>query len=50
MTLFLFTKLDLTETYTHLGIEDSHDIEHKNEKEKLKKEDLRTLRLVIGTD
>jgi hypothetical protein len=50
MTLFLFTKLDLKETYTHLGIEDSHDVEHKNEKEKLKNEYFRTLRLVMGTE
>jgi len=47
---FLFTKLDLTEAYTYLGIANSHDIEHKNEKEKLKKEYLRTLRLVFGTE
>jgi hypothetical protein len=47
---FLFTKLDLKETYTHLGIEDSHDVEHNNEKEKLKKEYFRTLRLIMGTE
>jgi len=50
MILFWFTKQDLTEAYTYLGTEDSHDIEHKNEKEKLKKEYLRTLRLVLGTE
>jgi hypothetical protein len=32
------------------GIEESHDMEHKNEKEKLKKEYLRRLRLVFGTE
>jgi hypothetical protein len=30
-------------------LEDSFDIQHKNEKEKLKKEYLRRLRLVLGT-
>jgi hypothetical protein len=33
-----------------LGIEDSHDRQHKNEKEKLKKEYMRRLRLVLGTE
>ena len=30
-------ELDLREAYKHLGIEESHDIEDKNMKEKLKK-------------
>jgi len=34
----------------YLGIEEGHDIEHKNEKERLKKEYLRRLRLVLGTE
>ena len=34
--------------YKYLGIEESFDIQHKNEKEKLKKEYLRRLRLVFG--
>ena len=34
----------------YLGIEESHDIQHKKEKEKLKKEYLRRLRLVLGTE
>jgi len=42
--------LQLKTVYTYLGIEDSHDIEHKNEKEKLKKEYLRTLTLVLGIE
>jgi hypothetical protein len=42
--------MDLTEAYTYLGIEDSQDTEHKNEKEKLKKKYLRTLRLVLGIE
>jgi len=37
-------------TYNYLGIEESFDIQHKNEKEKLKKEYLRRLRLVLGTE
>jgi len=37
-------------TYMYLGIEESFDIQHKNEKEKLKKEYLRRLRLVLGTE
>ena len=36
--------------YVYLGIEESFDIQHKNEKEKLKKEYLRRLRLVLGTE
>jgi len=34
----------------YLGIEESFDIQHKTEKEKLKKEYLRRLRLVLGTE
>jgi len=33
-----------------LGIEENFDIQHKNEKEKLKNENLRRLRLVSGTE
>jgi len=33
-----------------LGIEESHDIEHKKEKDKLKKKYVMRLRLVLGTD
>ena len=38
--------------YKYLGIEESFDIQHKNEKEKLKKEYtyLRRLRLVLSTE
>ena len=42
-------ELDPRKAYKYLGIEESHDIEHKNEKEKLKKEHLRRLRLVSDT-
>ena len=36
-------ELDPRKTYKYLGIEASFDIQHKNEKEKLKKEYLRRL-------
>ena len=36
--------------YKYLGIEESFGIQHNNEKEKLKEEYLRRLRLVLGTD
>ena len=36
--------------YKYLGIEESFEVQHKNEKEKLKKEYLRRLRLVLGTE
>ena len=38
------------EKHKYLGIEESFDIQHKNEKEKLKNEYLRRLRLVLGTE
>ena len=41
-------ELDPKEVHMYLGIEKSHDIQHKNEKEKLKKEYLRRMRLVLG--
>jgi len=43
-------ELDLRKTRNYLGIEESFDIQHKNEKENLKKEYLRRLRLVLGTE
>ena len=42
-------ELDLRKPFQFLDIEESFDIQHKNEKEKLKKEYLR-LRLVLGTE
>ena len=45
-----FKELDSREAYKYLGIEENFDIQHKNEKEKLKKEYLRRLRLVLGTE
>jgi len=43
-------ELDPRKVYKYLGIEESFDIQHKNEKEKLKKEYLRRLRLVLSTE
>ena len=43
-------ELDPRKACKYLGIEESFDIQHKNEKEKLKKEYLRRLRLVLGTE
>ena len=37
-------------SHKYLSIEENFDIQHKNEKEKLKKEYLRRLRLVLGTE
>jgi len=42
-------ELDPRKAYKYLGTEESFDIQHKNEKEKLK-EYLRRLRLVLGTE
>jgi len=43
-------ELDPRKAYKYLGIEESFDIWYKNEKEKLKKEYLRRLRLVLSTE
>ena len=43
-------ELDQRKTYKYLGIKESFDIQHKNEKEKLKKKYLRRVRLVLGTE
>jgi len=43
-------ELDPREIYKYLRIEENFDIQHKNEKEKLKKEYLRRLRLVLSTE
>jgi len=43
-------ELDPRKAYKYLGTEGSFDIQHKNEKEKLKNEYLRRLRLVLGTE
>jgi hypothetical protein len=36
--------------YKYLGVEEYHNIEHKNEKEKLKKEYVRRLRLILSRE
>ena len=43
-------ELDPRKPCKHLGIEESFDTQHNNEKEKLKKEYLRRLRLVLSTE
>jgi hypothetical protein len=43
-------KLDPWKAYKYLGIEENSDIQHKNEKEKRKKESLKRLRLVLGAE
>jgi len=43
-------ELDPRKAYKYLSIEESFDIQHKNEKEKLMKEYLKRLRLVLGTE
>ena len=43
-------ELDLSKAYKCLGIEESFDRAHNNEKEKLKKEYLRRLRLVLSSE
>ena len=43
-------ELDQRKACKYLGIEENFDIQQKNEKEKLKKEYLRRLRLVLVTE
>ena len=43
-------EMDLRKAYKYLGIEESFDTQHKNEKDKLKREYLRRLRLVLCTE
>ena len=43
-------ELDPRKAYKYSGIEECFDIQHKNEKEKLKKEYLRRVKLVLGTE
>jgi hypothetical protein len=42
-------ELDLMKTYKCLGVEENHNIEHKKEKERLVKEYMRRLRLILNT-
>ena len=43
-------ELDPRKACKYLGVGESYDIQHKNEKEKLRKEYFRRLRLVLGTE
>jgi len=43
-------ELDPRKANKYLGIEENFDIQHKNEKRKLKKEYLRRLKLVLGAE
>jgi hypothetical protein len=43
-------ELEPMRAYKHLGVAENHNIEEKNEKEKLKKEYVRTLRLILSTE
>ena len=43
-------EMDPRKAYKYLGIEESFDMQHKNEKENVKKEYLRSLRLVLDTE
>jgi hypothetical protein len=36
--------------YKYLDVEENHNIEHKNEKEKLKKEYVRRLKLILNAE
>ena len=45
-----FKELNPSKACKYLGIEESFDIQHKNEKENLKKEHLRRLILFLGTE
>jgi hypothetical protein len=36
--------------YKYFGVAENHNIEHKNEKEKLKKKYVWTLRLILSTE
>jgi hypothetical protein len=42
--------LELMKACKYLGVEESHNIEHKNEKEKMTKEYVRRLRLILNTE
>jgi len=50
MMMMITTTTTTTIIIIIIILEESFDIQHKNEKEKLKKEYLRRLRLVLGTE
>jgi hypothetical protein len=43
-------ELEPMKAYKYLGVEENHNIEHKNGREKLKKEYIRRLRLILNTE
>jgi hypothetical protein len=43
-------ELEPMKAYKYLGVAENHNIEHKNEKEKLKEEYVRRLRLILSTE
>jgi hypothetical protein len=43
-------ELEQMKAYKYLGVEENHNIENKNEKEKLTKEYVRRLRLSLNTE
>jgi hypothetical protein len=43
-------ELDTMKAYKYLGVEKRHNIQHKKEKDRLKKEYIRRLRLILSTE
>jgi hypothetical protein len=43
-------ELDTTKANKYLSVEESHNIEHKKENDRLKKEYIRRLRLILSTE
>jgi hypothetical protein len=43
-------ELEPMKAHKYLGVAENHNIEHRNEKEKLKKEYVRRLRLILSTE
>jgi len=43
-------ELEWMKTYKYLGVEERRNIKHKNEKQKLKKEYRRRLRLILNAE
>jgi hypothetical protein len=43
-------ELEPMKAYNYLGVAENHNVEHKNEKEKLKKKYVRRLRLILSTE
>jgi ligand-binding sensor protein len=43
-------ELDTMKAYKYNGVEESHNIEHKKEKDRLKKEYIRRLRSILSTE